>query len=144
MKEHERVTELKKLKKLAHTFLDFYIAESHKGGKGWENDLIKRNISLLKKIISRIKLNQHPDKVSGYVQSIEYKPEIKKIPSKEEQQTSFNMYSKHLTNVMGQGTNLFLLMEIVRCSPRISYHNDFTWFTHGNIDEHIKFGLGSA
>ena len=137
MVESSRIKELKQLKKLANAFLDFYRTEHQVKTKGWEKNLIRRNIALLTQTIQKINLNLHPEKVGKYLQAIQHSPSSSPITNSEQE------YLGHLSTIIHQGSNLSLLKDIIRCSPRISYFNDLSWFKHGTVREHIDYGLGN-
>jgi hypothetical protein len=64
--------------------------------------------------------------------------------TKEEKEQAFQKLARNFSIAYSQGHNLFLLMEINKCSPRISYFNDLTWFKHGDIKEHLEYGIGKV
>lgn len=140
--EVNRLQELKQLKKLANTYLDFYLARQKGSEKDWEKDLSNRNISLLKATINKLNRLQHNDKIAEYLEAIRPTPPLTDNATEEEKQEAFQKLSKNFSIAFSQGGNLFLLMEINKCSPRLSYFNDLTWFKHGNIQEHLDYGLG--
>lgn len=139
-----RLQELKQLKQIASTFLNFYLERQKHDEKKWENDLSTRNITLLKGTISKINKLQHDNKIKEYLQALRNNSSITPNATKEEKEEAFNNYAKDFTTVFSQGTNFFLLMEIIRYSPRLSYFNDLNWFYHGTIQEHIEYGLGKT
>jgi hypothetical protein len=139
MANSNRIQELKQLRKLANEFLSFYKTEQQIKTKGWEKNLIKRNITLLKSTIQKINTFLHPEKVSQFLEATKYTDSDKiPIPS-----SIHNDLLKHFGTMMQQGS-YFIMMDIVRCSPRVSYFNDLTWFRHGTIKDHIDYGLGKV
>jgi len=142
--EINRLQELKQLKQLANTYLDFYLERQKYSEKDWEKDLSNRNISLLKATINKLNKLQHDDKIAGYLEAIRPIPPLSLNATEVEKQEAFQKLSKKFSIAFSQGGNLFLLMEINRCSPRLSYFNDLTWFKHGNIREHLDYGIGKV
>lgn len=138
MKQSNRIYELKQLKNLANTFLSFYISEQQIKTKGWEKDLVKRNISLLNEIIQNINVNLHSDKISEYLKA------TCQSPADLTNEDNRMKVLRDFSTVMRQGSNFSLLMRIIKCSPKISYVNDLTWFKHGTVQEHIEYGLGKT
>ncbi|MBL0236053.1 MAG: hypothetical protein IPQ02_05395 [Saprospiraceae bacterium] len=142
--EVNRLQELKQLKNLANTYLDFYLERQKFPEKKWEKDLSNRNIALLKATINKLNKLQHDDKIAEYLEAIRPTPPLSPNATEEEYKEAFEKHSRNIAITFGQGTNLFILMEINRCSPRLSYFNDLTWFKHGNIREHLDYGIGKV
>lgn len=139
-----RLKELKQLKQLANTYLNFYLERQKHSEKDWEKDLSNRNIALLKSTINKLNKLQHDDKISEYLEAIRPTPPLVPDAIEEEKKEAFQKLSKNFATAFSQGGNLFLLMEINRCSPRLSYFNDLTWFKHGDIREHLDYGIGKV
>lgn len=142
--ETNRLKELKQLKQLANNYLNFYLERQKFPEKDWEKDLSNRNIALLKTTINKLNKLQHNDKIAEYLKAIRPTPPLSPNATEEEKKEAFEKLSMNFAIAFGQGSNLSLLMEINRCSPRLSYFNDLTWFKHGTIREHLDYGLGKV
>lgn len=103
-----------------------------------------RNIALLKAAINKLNKLQHDDKIAEYLEATRPDPRLSPDATEKEKEEAFQKLSRKFATVFSQGGNLFLLMEINRCSPRLSYFNDLTWFSHGNIREHLDYGMGKV
>lgn len=141
--EINRLEELKQLKKLANTYLNFYLERQKFNEKDWEKDLSNRNIALLKSTISKLNKLQHDDKIAEYLEAIRPTPTLSHDATEEEKKDAFQKLSRNFEIAFGH-SNFFLLTEINRCSPRLSYFNDLTWFRHGSIGEHLDYGMGKV
>lgn len=119
--------ELKQLKKLANEYLEFYISVQKNRTKGWEKNLVKRNISLLTEIIRIINSNKHRNKISEFLRA------TRSTTSSDITNQDDNEIVRNFSIVMKQGDSFSLLLRIIKCSPKISYFNDLTWFKHGYI-----------
>jgi len=142
--EINRLQELRHLKQLANTYLDFYLEQQKGSEKDWEKDLSNRNISLLKATIKKLHKLQRNDKIAEYLEAIRSTPPLYLNSTEEEKQVAFQKLSKNYSIAFSQGTFLSLLIEINRCSPRLSYFNDLSWFKHHNIGEYLDYGFGKA
>lgn len=140
--EINRLKELKQLKQLANSYLNFYLDRQNYEEKTWEKKLSKRNIALLKSTIAKINKLQHDDKIAEYLEAIRPVESPKSDATKEEKEQASQKLARNFSIAYSQGPNLFLLMEINKCSPRLSYFNDLTWFKHGDIMEHLEYGIG--
>lgn len=139
--ETNRLKELKQLKQLANIYLKFYLERQKFPEKDWEKDLSNRNIALLKATINKLNKLLHTDKITEYLEAIRPTSPLVHNATEEEKKEAFQKLSRNFAIAFGQGSNLFLLMEINKCSPRLSYFNDLTWFRHGNIQEHLDYGF---
>ncbi len=140
--ERNRLKELKQLKQLANAYLHFYIKRQQHPQKDWESDLSNRNIAMLKATLNKLNKLQHDDKISEYLEAIRQYPPLSPDATEKEKEDAFQKLSEKFATVFSQSGNLFLLMEINSCSPRLSYFNDLTWFRHGDIQEHLDYGMG--
>lgn len=139
--ETNRLKELKQLKQLANIYLKFYLERQKFPEKDWEKDLSNRNIVLLKATINKLNKLQHDNKITEYLEAIRPTPSLSSNASEEEKKGACKKLSRNFATAFGQGSYLFLLIEINRCSPRLSYFNDLSWFKHGNIQEHLDYGF---
>lgn len=142
-REAKRVKELEDLLAIANDYLAFYIKEQPLTKIKWQKNIIKRNTFLLKKQISEITSYLKSDKLSQYLECIDYRMNISEDLSEMESAEQSYLFNHNFRMAMNQ-SGLSILMKLIKCSPRISYYNDFTWFNHGTIDEHIQYALGKV
>jgi hypothetical protein len=135
MKEVNRIKNLKALKKMANDFLSYYKKEQKARTVGWEKGLVERNIFLLKEVVTRINEFLHPKSVAEFLES--------RKPLNDADAGSEKVLFQSL-NLSLKQWDFSLVMDIVKCSPRMSYFNDFTWFRHGTVKDHIDYALGKA
>lgn len=139
MRNYYRKGELRSIKLLANVYLDFYKNEQKNRNIGWKKNFIKRNITILKSIIQKVNKAENPDKLIQYNKIYAWGNDRK--PSEHE---SLKEHFRLFSEILGQGTSQSLFFQTIRCSPITSYYNDFGWFPHGSVDEHIKFALGEV
>lgn len=139
-----RLKELKQLKKLANFFLTYYLNQKKSKEKGWERGLSNRNIALLKATIIKLNKLLQQNMITEYLEATRPTQFISDAATEVEEKEAFQKILKNSSIVISQGNSYFLLLDIIRCSPRLSYINDLTWFKHGYLSEYIDYGLGKV
>lgn len=99
-----------------------------------KNELAARNHSLLKASIKKINKLLHKDSIDEFLDATRTRSTLNATTYKE---------FKYFLSLLDDNP-FFLLHTINRCSPRLSYVNDFTWFSHGTMSEHLDYGLGKV
>lgn len=139
-----RIEELRQLKFFAKIYLDFYTERQCHPENDWQRKLSNRNITLLKGIINKLNKLQHQDKIAQYLAALKPTTTLSTNATEKEKKKLYDNQLENFNIIFTQGVPFFLMMEINRCSPFMSYVNDLTWFKLGTIGEHMEFGSGKA
>ena len=139
----QRISDLKKLIKIANGYILEYENIRKSGGQKWINAKAEISIHELKGIIKKIKRDLHPERVDDFCKP--YPKTAKQTISQFEEnqdRPENKRETEHFNQILGQTSIQFALFNISRFAPKNNIIDDFMWSSDGSISDYIDIASG--
>lgn len=140
---HRRVAELKILKAIANSHLEFYKNAKPEKSKKWITRKSSVAIEALKTIIQKINTDLHPKKVKAFCSPPSSLSLPLSIEFSSENSQERVAYLEYYTEVFSQTKPQFVLFELARLAPELNIIHDISWITDGMLSDFIDIQLGN-